>query len=126
MSKSDESEETEDAGAEEAPPPEARPRRWPWLLLALVLVAGGAALGAGAMHAYAKKKAAAAEPPGQQSLIEEDLAHLIAGAEAYLDGDRIGAGSEWSETESPVIREAISSRQSELGVALRSTEGGAR
>lgn len=55
-----------------------------------------------------------------------DLAHLIAGAEAYLDGDRIGAGSEWSETESPVIREAISSSQSELGVALRSAEGSTR
>ena len=56
----------------------------------------------------------------------EDLSHLIAGAEAYCAGDRIAAGMEWSETESSVIRREISSREAELGVAIRSVEGGVR
>jgi hypothetical protein len=54
----------------------------------------------------------------------DDLSRLIAGAEAYCEGDRVAAGDEWSETESPVIRRAIASREAELGVELRASEGG--
>ena len=57
----------------------------------------------------------------------EDLTVLIDGAEAYCNGDRIQAGDAWSRAESPVIRRAISSHQSDLGVVIRSDDkGGAR
>jgi hypothetical protein len=47
-----------------------------------------------------------------------DLELLIAGAEAYSNGDRTTAGEVWSETESVVLRDSLARHESALGVQV--------
>lgn len=58
-----------------------------------------------------------ADDAAQKTKVKE-LGSLIAGAEAYCSGDRSRASVEWSATEAPEFRHAISAKSQSLGVAL--------
>ena len=47
-----------------------------------------------------------------------DLGSLVSGANAYCQGDRMKAGSEWSETNAPEFTRVLSASQKSLGVSI--------